>query len=101
MRRIAKMKRLTLITCIIVVAALVLVVGVTAALAQSGGGYDLTWFTVDGGGGESVASPYVLNGTIGQPDAGASKGGSYTLEGGFWGGQLYTGMSIYLPIILR
>jgi hypothetical protein len=95
------MKHLTLTTCINIVAALVLVISATTALAQSGGGYDLTWFTVDGGGGASAAGSYVLNGTLGQPDVGAPSGGSYTLEGGYWGGQLYTGMRVYLPLILR
>lgn len=28
---------------------------------------------------------YSLNGTIGQPDAGAASGGVYALSGGFWG----------------
>jgi len=47
-------------------------------LAQSGGGYDLTWNTVDGGG--------------------------YTLAGGFWGGAAPPpppGYKIYLPIVVK
>ena len=41
------------------------------ALAQSGGGYDLSWSTVDGGGGTfSEGGGYSLGGTVGQPDAG-------------------------------
>ena len=59
----------------------------TAALAQSGGGYDLTWWTVDGGGGTVSGGGYLLEGTAGQPDAGATlSGGGYTLTGGFWTG---------------
>ena len=57
-----------------------------AVLAQSGGGYDLSWNTVDGGGGTSNGGTYELSGTIGQTDAGTMTGGTYTLEGGFWGG---------------
>ena len=58
-------------------------------LAQSGGTYDLSWNTVDGGGYTfSSAGSYTLGGTIGQPDAGTQSGGSYGLEGGFWGGAI-------------
>lgn len=53
--------------------------------AQVGGPYDLSWFSVDGGGGTSSGGPYSLSGTIGQPDAGGPlSGGNYTLVGGFW-----------------
>jgi cell division septation protein DedD len=48
--------------------------------------YDLSWNTVDSGGGTSSGGSYELSGTIGQPDAGMLSGGSYTLLGGFWGG---------------
>lgn len=60
-----------------------------ALLAQTGGGYDLTWSTIDGGGVMfSAAGGYELGGTIGQCDAGPAggpmTGGSYELVGGFW-----------------
>jgi hypothetical protein len=62
-----------------------LFLGASAVLAQTGGGYDLSWWTVDGGGGAVNASGYVLSGTVGQPDAGlALTGGGYSLVGGFW-----------------
>jgi hypothetical protein len=52
---------------------------------QSGGPYDLTWGTVDGGGATfSSGGIYRVGGTIGQPDAGTLTGGSDTLDGGFW-----------------
>ena len=55
-------------------------------IAQSGGIYDLSWHTTDGGGTTSATGgAYSLGGTIGQPDAGASSGGAYALTGGFWG----------------
>ena len=47
--------------------------------------YDLSWFTVDGGGGTSTGGVYSVSGTIGQPDAGVMSGGGYALTGGFWG----------------
>jgi hypothetical protein len=56
------------------------------AFSQSGGVYDLSWHTTDGGGTTSATGgAYSLGGTIGQPDAGASSGGAYALTGGFWG----------------
>jgi hypothetical protein len=48
--------------------------------------YQIVWSTIDGGGGRSASGQYVLVGTIGQPDAGYSEGGSYELLGGFWPG---------------
>ena len=47
--------------------------------------YDISWFTIDGGGGTSTGGVYSVSGTIGQPDAGKLSGGSFTLDGGFWG----------------
>jgi hypothetical protein len=76
-----------------------LLVGVVEA--QIGGGYDLTWWTVDGGGGEVVGGGYTLMGAAGQPDAGESlTGGGYTLYGGFWIGAEGE-YKIYLPLVLR
>jgi hypothetical protein len=49
-------------------------------------GYQIALSTIDGGGGQSTGKQYVLNGTIGQPDAGYAQGGSYELLGGFWPG---------------
>ena len=55
-------------------------------LASSGGPYDLSWWTVDGGGYTfSTGGNYTLGGTIGQPDAGVPQtGGDFSLQGGFW-----------------
>lgn len=78
------MKRLMKRLRIILVFALVLLTS-AVALAQSGNGFDLTWSTVDGGGGVSLAGGYVVQGTAGQPDAGEMSGGGYSLRGGFWG----------------
>jgi hypothetical protein len=56
-----------------------------AARGQTGGSYDLTWNTIDGGGRtSSTGGSYSLGGTIGQPEAGAATGGTYSLAGGFW-----------------
>jgi hypothetical protein len=64
----------------------------TAARAQSGGIFDLSWNTIDGGGGTSSGGAFVLSGTIGQPDAGPTMTGTssggvvFSLSGGFWPG---------------
>ncbi len=72
------------------------------ALAQSGGDYDLSWNTVDGGGYTfSTGGSYALGGTIGQADAGVLSGGGYTLVGGFWGGAMVVEYGIYLPLVVR
>lgn len=46
--------------------------------------YELSWYTIDGGGGTSTGANYSLSGTIGQPDAGVMTGGNISLSGGFW-----------------
>jgi len=46
--------------------------------------FDISWFTIDGGGGTSTGGVYSVSGTIGQPDAGILSGGNYELTGGFW-----------------
>jgi len=51
------------------------------------GDYELSWRTIDGGGGTSSGGTYTLMGTIGQPDAGVMAGGDYELLGGFWPGE--------------
>lgn len=76
------------------------IIGASAALAQTGGEYDLAWSTIDGGGG-SAGTNYQLSGTIGQPDAGpVLSGGAYSLSGGFWSGTSVGG-KVYLPLLLR
>ena len=66
--------------------------------------YDLSWYSIDGGGHTwSTGGSYTLGGTVGQPDAGKQSGGSHTLRGGFWvGGALAELLSkIYLPLVLQ
>jgi len=73
-------------TYLIRAGALLLVVGGAAPLAsaQTGGTFDLTWNTFDGGGGTSTGGTFELRGTIGQHDAALCGGGSFTESGGFW-----------------
>jgi hypothetical protein len=98
------MKRLR-IFALIGLLTIVLLAGVlamaTTAGAQTGGGYDLTWSTIDGGGGTSTGGSYSLSGTVGQPDAGSMGGGSYTLGGGFWTGITQALQRLFLPLLQR
>ena len=96
------MKHLGTICRTTLVAATVLLLAISPASAQSGGPYDLTWSTVDGGGYTfSAGGAYSLGGTAGQPDAGVLEGGDYSLAGGFWGGALAVRYRIYLPLVVR
>ena len=56
--------------------------------AAHGADFSLSSSTVDGGGSMSTSADgrWLLAGTAGQPDAGTSTGGNFTLEGGFWNG---------------
>jgi hypothetical protein len=74
-----------------------------AAYAQTGGGDDLTWWTVDGGGKTEVSGgEYALLSTAGQPDAEVPvSGGQYILFSGFWPGENLVRSSVFLPVILR
>jgi len=70
-------------------------------VAQTGGVYDLSWNSIDGGGITfATGGNYSLGGTFRQADAGVLSGGPYTLTGGFWA-ALNTGGSTYLPLIRR
>jgi hypothetical protein len=91
----------------IILIPIILILLVSAAIshAQSGGGYDLTWNTLDGGGGIASGGVYELRGTLGQPDAGQISAGAYTLGGGFWGGGVLVVGSldkkVYLPVVIK
>jgi len=47
-------------------------------------GYELSWYTIDSGGGYSTGGGFELEGTVGQPDTGSQTAGGYELRGGFW-----------------
>lgn len=47
---------------------------------------EISWFTVDGGGGTSTDGTVTVSGTIGQADAGRLTGAPYiAIAGGYWG----------------
>ena len=98
-------KHPTLLLALVLCLAAVALPSLLAA-SQSGSGYELAWFTVDGGGATfNAGGDYELGGTVGQPDAGTFSGDGYTLDGGFWGASVPSSgppvHNIYLPIILR
>ena len=88
-------------TLLLAVAAVLLVTSLALALD----GYDLSWWTVDGGGASySTDGSYALGGTAGQPDAGLMEGEGYSLAGGFWPGGAAAsepGFLIYMPLGMR
>ena len=65
------------------IVALVLIVPALPVFAD----YEISWHTIDGGGGVSSGGDCVLTGTIGQPDSGIMSAGDYVLNGGFWAGS--------------
>ncbi|RME98819.1 MAG: hypothetical protein D6768_16430 [Chloroflexi bacterium] len=88
---------------------LLLVAGTGGAFAQTGGNYDLTWWTVDSGGsGGGIGSSkqvsggsYELLSTAGQPEGPSSiSGGAYTLKSGFWPGSV-PNFNTYLPVVMK
>ena len=90
--------RLPILLVMLLVALLIIT---SQATAQSGGTYDLSWSTIDAGGGSSSGDNYTLAGTLGQPDAVEQVANSpYTLAGGFWN-SLLAPYQVYLPVILR
>jgi len=96
------MKRAPILLFLAVVAVCVaLVAGRQTASAQTGGGYDLAWNSIDGGGATfSTGGGYSLGGTIGQADAGTSSGGAYALSGGFWAG-VPANYNAFVPLAMR
>ncbi|MEA3309289.1 MAG: hypothetical protein U9Q70_07240 [Chloroflexota bacterium] len=98
------MNRRKLLSVALVLAASLLFLAGGAVLAQTGGGYDLTWYTIDGGGDMVSGGSYTLAGTAGQPEPGpVLTGGDYTLVSGYWpaGGVANDEHKIYLPLVLR
>lgn len=79
--------------------------GTAAPLYAQSGGYNIDWWTVDGGGvtGHMGTGGYTLGGTAGQPDAASWQGDhGYSLSGGFWHtGAATAGQRIFLPLVVR
>jgi hypothetical protein len=108
MNTIRTMKRTSVFLTLAIL--LLLVTGVQAdanpdIAREASASYEITWWTVDGGGGNSRAGgtsaggAYTVAGTIGQPDAGEMENGDYSLTGGFW--AAVAEYLSYLPLVLK
>lgn len=86
-------------TLAIAAAAVAGITTLVAVLAQvSSGSYELWWRTTSGGG-RSAGGSYELRAAIGQPFAGSSTGGSFTVASGFLGGGGQDKYYRYLPLL--
>lgn len=79
----------------------VILMALAASAAAAPAGYDLSWWTIDGGGSSSVGDGYALSATFGQPDAGLAAGGRYVLAGGFWTAAPVPLRRSFLPLIMK
>ena len=97
------MKRILILTTVIAILLSLsfLTYSARAQVEPAAGGYSLSWWTVDGGGGSSSGTGYSLSGTAGQPDAGSLTGTGCQLSGGFWirPGSLLK--NLFLPLVIR
>jgi hypothetical protein len=92
-----KTKRWLVLFCLLALLALATV----PVLAEPSASYDISWWTVDGGGATGLTSgSYTLSGTAGQPDAGSLSSGDYDLAGGFWAALLEK-LEVFLPLIKK
>lgn len=74
------------------------------ATAQGSNGYDLSWWTVDGGNGALAVGGFALTSTVGQVDEGNGQGGGYNLSGGSWSASspdMEGNYRIYQPIVVK
>jgi hypothetical protein len=88
------MKRKLAVAAVALALAVGLLAGTRAAEMLT-----IDWWSADGGGNRSGSGAYVVEGTIGQMDAGALSGGSFTLAGGYWAAAIPR--STYLPIVRK
>lgn len=101
------MKRIQIMVVTALVASLLLIA--TPALAQEGDGYELSWWSLTGGGGNSEddAQEYSLTGVIGQVATESLADGDFTVTGGIFTNESAKASSsggafdVFLPIILR
>ena len=94
-------KRTTTVLIVILLCGLVLT---GTALTYGSETYDLSWWTVDGGGGVlSIEGGYSLNSTAGQAEVGLLADSGYTLSSGFWAGGALAeeNYRVYLPLVFR
>jgi hypothetical protein len=96
------MKRYTLIILSMFVLLLALLAASRSVIAQTGGGYDLAWNTLAGGGAAS-GGVYTLDSAIGQPIAGLADeiaGPDYDLCAGYLCG-VQPASRLFLPQVRK
>ena len=76
-------------------AALLLSLAVGPAQA---GEFDIDWWSLDGGGGNSTGDTYAISGFLGQSDAGLMQGGTFVLVGGISGGGAFPSATSNAPL---
>lgn len=69
-------------------ALVLLLILVSATVATRAATLDLSWYTIDGGGGTSTGGSFEVVGSIAQPDPGLLIGGTFELQGGYWTGAI-------------
>lgn len=83
--------------------ALVALLLVTAAGAQTSASFDMGWHVLAGGGGRAASTHYAADSTLGQAAVGLSAGAAYRMRSGYW--QAFAPVQvpyvIYLPLALR
>jgi hypothetical protein len=97
-------RRIIFVTLVIIAFALVALSGNTTPVsAKPADAYTIDWYTIDGGGATfSTGGAFELGGTVGQHDAGAQSGGTFSLASGFWNALAETANTyIYLPFIRK
>src|ERR1051325_9909153 len=60
---------------------------VSGLVATASAQTNIDWFSIDAGGGAASSANYLINGTIGQADAGILTSANYSIIGGFWAVQ--------------
>ena len=78
---------------LLILAVVLTTTAATQSLSQDDGPvYDVSWHTLDAGGGVSTGGVFEVIGTIGQHDAGpVLAGDGFELLGGFWSCPTYSG----------
>ena len=75
-----------------------LLIAVAGTVYAAVTGPSIDWWVFSGGGAPASGGEFELNASIGQPIAGTSESGSFSIDHGYWVRGNYL---IYLPIVFR
>ncbi len=105
MTTISRNRRRRILSALVVVILLLLMLNVTTSYAvteaatSAATGYEIVWYTFDGGGAQILTNgAYTLSGTSGQFDAGMLSQASYAINGGYW---VDIFLQNFLPMIVK